>query len=76
MHDRFDQEFYRPRWQRVLPVGPDGIQPYVQTGRGVGSSAAPTAVRRLLMIVAKFIPSAIALGRCGASGAATLEGRR
>ena len=28
MHDRFDQEFYRPRWQRVLPVGPDGIQPY------------------------------------------------
>jgi hypothetical protein len=31
MDDRFDQEFYRSAWRRVLPVGPHGIQPYLPT---------------------------------------------
>jgi hypothetical protein len=31
MDDRFDQEFYRSEWQRVLAAGPDGIQPYIHT---------------------------------------------
>ena len=33
MDDSFDQEFYRSEWQRVLPLGPDGIQPYVRGSR-------------------------------------------
>jgi hypothetical protein len=33
MDDRFDQEFYRSEWQRVLAAGPEGIQPYIHTPR-------------------------------------------
>ena len=39
MDEGFDREFYRCRWRLVLPVGPDGIQPYVRATRGAGSSA-------------------------------------
>jgi hypothetical protein len=31
MDDRFDQEFYRSEWQRVLAIGPYGVQPYIRT---------------------------------------------
>ena len=36
MDEGFESEFYRSPWQRVLPVGPHGIQPYVQTSRAGG----------------------------------------
>jgi hypothetical protein len=36
MDDRFDQEFYKSEWQRALPLGPHGIQPYVRTSRNRG----------------------------------------
>lgn len=39
MDDRFEQEFYRSPWHRVLPVGPGGIQPYVRPGRRSGRVA-------------------------------------
>ena len=29
----FEQEFYRTSWQRVLPLGPHGIEPYLRTAR-------------------------------------------
>jgi hypothetical protein len=59
MDDRFDQEFYRSGWQRVLPAGPYGIQPYVRT-----SGAAAGVIWRLGAV-------ASALGRWAASGMAT-----
>ena len=31
MTDRFEQEFYKSQWHRVLPIGPYGIQPFVRT---------------------------------------------
>jgi hypothetical protein len=32
MTDCFDGEFYRSSWHRVLPLAPDGIQPFVWSG--------------------------------------------
>jgi hypothetical protein len=65
MYDRFDQEFYRSTWQRVLPAGPHGIQPYVRT-RGL-----PTGRQGLIGLLAAIARGAIALGRWAASGIAT-----
>ena len=52
MDEGFDREFYRCRWRLVLPVGPDGIQPYVRATRGAGSSASRSVLRCLLAIFA------------------------
>ena len=69
MDDRFDQEFYRSQWQRVLATAPGGLQPYIHTetpprlpglrllGRSLGRLGA--LARRL-----------IALGRFAAIGLA------
>jgi hypothetical protein len=52
MDHGFENEFYRSRWHRVLPVGPDGIQPYVRTGprpdRIAGLRVRPAAMLRAL----------------------------
>jgi hypothetical protein len=69
MDDRFDQEFYRSRWQRVLPVGPDGIQPYVRTGSS-GLSAASPALRRPSAMLAGLARGAIASWRRATIGMA------
>jgi hypothetical protein len=76
MNEGFDREFYRSRWQRVLPVGPYGVQPYVRTGRSSDAAAAGSVLRRLGAIFAKLTPSAIALGRQGRNGVAVRAGRR
>jgi hypothetical protein len=47
MHEGFDREFYRPRWQHVLPLGPLDIQPYVRAGRSARSAGAGPVLRRL-----------------------------
>lgn len=52
MDDRFDQEFYRSQWQRVLPVGPDGIQPYVRTAGGSILPAAASSLHRVAAMLA------------------------
>ena len=76
MTEGFDREFYRSRWQRVLPVGPYGVQPYVRAGRGSGPAAAGSMLRRLRVLFAKMTPGALALGRRGQNGVAVGEGRR
>jgi hypothetical protein len=63
MNEGFDREFYRSRWHRVLPVGPYGVQPYVRAGRGSGSAAAGSVLRRLGAIFARLMPGALALWR-------------
>jgi hypothetical protein len=63
MNEGFDREFYRSRWQRVLPVGPCGVQPCVRPSRGSDLAAAGSVLRRLWAIVARLMPSALALWR-------------
>ena len=53
MNEGFDREFYRSRWQHVLPVGPYGVQPYVRTTRDSGSAAAGSALRPVGAIFAR-----------------------
>ena len=69
MDDRFDPEFYRSQWQRVLPVGPYGIQPYVRTARR--TRGLPTGRPGLIGLLAAVARAVIALGRGAASGMAT-----
>jgi hypothetical protein len=68
MNEGFDREFYRSRWQHVLPVGPYGVQPYVRTTRDSGSAAAGSALRPVGAIFARLTPRALALWRQGAKG--------
>jgi hypothetical protein len=69
MDDRFDQEFYQSAWQRVLPAGPHGIQPYVRTARR--ARGLPTGRQGLIGLLAAITRGAIALGRWAARGIAT-----
>jgi hypothetical protein len=69
MDDRFDQEFYRSAWQRVLPAGPHGIQPYVRTARR--ARGLPIGPHGLIGLLAAAARGVIALGRGAASGTAT-----
>ena len=64
MDDRFDQEFYKSEWQRALPLGPHGIQPYVRTSRTLRSPD----LGRLVAIVGTMAQGAIAFGRWTAIG--------
>jgi hypothetical protein len=59
MQEGFDREFYRSRWQRVLPLGPDGIQPYVRAGHGACQAGAGATLRRLGAMLAAMTPGAI-----------------
>jgi hypothetical protein len=64
--DRFDQEFYRSGWQRVLPLGPDGIQPYA---RASGTSPLPglqADLRSLLATLGGMAQGVVAFGRFAA----------
>ena len=76
MDEGFDREFYRCRWRLVLPVGPDGIQPYVRATRGAGSSASRSALRRLLAISRRDAKAGQSFRPWGAIGAGVREGRR
>jgi hypothetical protein len=51
MTDRFEQEFYKSPWHRVLPVGPHGIAPYVRPAGEQGARAGALPWRRLAAIV-------------------------
>jgi hypothetical protein len=42
MNESFEREFYWSRWQRVLPVGPYGVQPTSTPG---AARARPPQVR-------------------------------
>jgi hypothetical protein len=48
MDARFDEEFYKSSWQRVLPLGPDGIQPYVRASRPSRLPGVPADMARLI----------------------------
>jgi hypothetical protein len=77
MDDRFEQEFYRSPWHRVLPVGPGGIQPFVRPGRPpaqvAGRQGRRAAVLRALAQALGEIREGLgafgAFGRWGAPGA-------
>jgi hypothetical protein len=62
MTDRFEQEFYKSPWRRVLPVGPHGIQPYVRPARERGEPAGALALRRMAPIVGPMFGRWAAIG--------------
>ena len=68
MDDPFDRELYRSRWDRVLPLGPHGIQPYVDTGRSSAGAAAAPALRVPLAILIGLARGAISSWRRAAIG--------
>ena len=69
MDDRFDQEFYRSEWQRVLAAGPHGIQPYVHTARPPRLPGLPRLSRPMALLGAA-VRHVIASGRFAAVGMA------
>lgn len=70
MNSRFDQEFYKSEWQRVLPLGPHGVEPYIQTSR----ISRPGDLRRDLRSVSAMLRAVtqgmLAFGRFAALGMA------
>lgn len=70
MDDRFDREFYKSEWQRVLPLGPNGIQPYVRASRPSRLPALRAGLGRLIAISGRVAQSVIRFGRFAAIGAA------
>lgn len=76
MDDRFEQEFYRSPWHRVLPVGPGGIQPLLPLGRrsaGVAGrrdrlAAILRALAQSLSEIREGLGAFGAFGRWGATG--------
>jgi hypothetical protein len=65
----FEQEFYRSSWQRVLPLGPYGVEPYLRTGRGSLPAGRP-GPRRVAAPLDTLAQDLSALGRRAAIGAA------
>ena len=70
MADRFEREFYSSEWRRVLPLGPDGIQPYVRTSLTSRRGGLQAALGRLIATWAAMAQCVIAFGRFAASGMA------
>jgi hypothetical protein len=68
MDDRFDEEFYKSSWQRVLPLGPDGIQPYVHAFRTSRSEGVQADIGRLIATLAMVAQGVIAFRRRSANG--------
>jgi hypothetical protein len=58
----FDQEFYRSEWRRVLPLGPDGIQPYVRTSRTSRRPGLQAALGRLIATMGVMVQGVTAFG--------------
>jgi hypothetical protein len=70
MDARFDEEFYKSSWQRVLPLGPDGIQPYVGASRPARLPGVPADMARLIATLGTLAQGVIAFGRRSANGVA------
>ena len=71
MSNRFDREFPHTAWQPVPPpIGPDGMQHYLERGRQLRSEAAGRALRRVATAAMALFAALVALVRCAAYGAA------
>lgn len=70
MNHGFDQEFYSTEWRRVLPLGPDGIQPYIRTSRTSRRPGREAALGRLIATWGAMAQGMIAFGRFAATGMA------
>lgn len=70
MDRRFEDEFYRSEWQRVLPLGPDGIQPYVHLARSSPLPGLQAALGRLIATLGRTVQGVSAIGRFAGIGMA------
>jgi hypothetical protein len=78
MTRRFEQELQKLQWHHVLPIGPYGIQPFVQPGRGQAARAGwrlATGVGATLSQIAAFGRWA-AIGMAGRPMLESIEPRR
>jgi hypothetical protein len=64
MTRRFEQELQKLQWHHVLPIGPYGIQPFVQPGLGQAARAG----WRLAAGIGSTLRQIVAFGRWTASG--------
>jgi hypothetical protein len=69
MDDRLEKEFYKSSWQRVLPVGPDGMQPLVRADRPAPRHGLAAMLRSLTQGVSAFGRGLGAFGSFGRWGA-------
>jgi hypothetical protein len=67
----FDREFYRTEWRRVLPLGPDGIQPYVRASRISRRPGLQAALGRLIATLGAMARGVIGFDRFAAIGMAS-----
>jgi hypothetical protein len=51
MSNRLDQEFPQGRWQAVPPIGPDGVQLYLERGRQLRAEAFAYGLRRAARVL-------------------------
>lgn len=66
MTRRFEQELQKLQWHHVLPIGPYGIQPFVQPGHGQAARAG----WRLAAGIGATLRQIVAFGRRTAVGMA------
>jgi hypothetical protein len=71
MSNRFEREFPDTAWQLVPPpIGPDGIQRYLERGRQLRAEAMNRAVRSAAAGLGKLARHILNFVRCAAYGAA------
>lgn len=70
MGHRFEEEFYKSEWQRVLPLGPHGIQPYVRASRISRRPGLQAALGRLIATLGAMARGVIGFDRFAAIGMA------
>jgi hypothetical protein len=70
MSSRLDQELPRTHWQAVPPIGPDGIQPYLERGRQLRAEAFAHGLRRAGRALASAFRAATRFVRHNAQGVA------
>jgi hypothetical protein len=70
MSNRLDQEFPRTHWQAVPPIGPDGIQLYLERGRQLRAETFAYGSRRAARALVSGFRTVAQLMRDAACGVA------
>jgi hypothetical protein len=69
MSNRLEREFPHTAWQPVPPIGPDGIQPYLDRGRQLRAEALNRTLRAGVAGLARLSRRLLTFARFAAYGA-------